>query len=391
MSKSLTNVNALEKIKVYLNMSGEIIDISAMATTIHINETIKGDLTGRIEITDDSGLIDELILTGDEVINISYKYFDVNIDVPFFLNGISNINMMQQTHAKTYAFELGSINDYISATNLIARSFEGTSVQIMYNIYISFFSHSNIAIGCDGKNVGRYIAPNISPKKAILNILNKSYDINNSPLLMFQTLSASGATFINSLHNLLKENPVFTMTPTIISSTDIMKTGPIKANIGRPTNIIINDTVDIIGKSANGDKGKNIYTLYLNSSDNSEVMFRGSSRPAITEVRPLRLNMYDDDVRPILTLADPTVVAQGEYDKAIWSSISAVAYNCPAVVGLSVGDMVNLEIDERRQIRKNMPKKISSKYGYLWLVTKINHRISQGLYTQDISLSKGYV
>ena len=389
IERGLTNANALEKIIVSFNWKGQGFDISAMVTTMNITESIHGDLQGSLEVTDDSGLIDNIILTGDEIINISFEYFELKIKHAFFFNGINHISMGEKTSSKTYSISLGSINEYISASNLVSKAYEDKSTNIIAKIFTEFFVFDEMIIRKESINNGRYIAPNISPKIAIERLRKKSYDENKSSLFIFQSLFLNGVTQLDSLYNMLKRDPVYDISPKNGFSDDVKKS-PISNKIGTPAKIIINDNTNIIGTTSMGVKGSATQFVNLDTSSQSKDLFLGTSRASITSTLPIRNNMYSDNVNPIVSGANNNVINQANFSADGASVINATAYNTPGIPGLCVGHTVNLIVGEYSNTHNNSQKnKYSRKYANTYLVTGIDHHFSKGAYLQNIKLSKG--
>lgn len=389
MSKGLSDVHAIDRAAVYINQRGNRFDISSMITSINIQERISGDLTGMLEVNDDSGIIDNIIITGDEVVNITFMYFKIEVNLSFYFNGISNINALDKIHSKTYTIELGSVNEYISSTNLVSTAFEGLATDIIGKIFLKYFNNGELLTSTESRATGRYIAPNVSPKKALATLLKTAFDKNDSKILMFQKLIGNGNTFMESLFDLSQKPPVYKLSPGVVMAGDVAKSGPGKMQIGRPAKIVINDNVNLINKSATGVKGKTIDFIDISKSSSSKELFRGNSNPATNVIAPFRKNMYTDNVNPIMAKDDELNSCIANFQLDTLGSIIATAYDCPAVPGLSVGNVVELELDDRRATKINTPKMLSNKYSATWLVTAINHRITNGVYTQNITMSKG--
>ena len=389
--KSLTNSNALEKIIVSFNYKGQGFDISAMVTTLNIAESITGDLVGTLSVTDDAGIIDNIILTGDEIINISFSYFDLEIKHAFFFNGIKHINIGAEAHKKTYQISLGSINDFISATHLVSKAYSGKSTDIIGNVFVEYFVFDDLVIKKDSLSTGKYIAPNISPKNVIDTLKNTSYDEEGTSFFMYQNLFINGVTILDSLYNMLQQEPIFEISPRLGFADEINK-GPIKHSIGRPTNIVIDDNVDIIGVSSTGIKGKSLEFINLDTSSYNKDLFRGTSKPATNSVKPHRANMYDNTETSLFTSANDMQMTHAKYNTSTAFSINANAYNTPAIPGLCVGNMVTLIVSDSSVVRVNSPKdKYSNKYANNYIVSAIDHHFEGGLYTQNIRLSRGII
>jgi len=387
MAKSLTNANALEDIKVAFNYKGQGLDLSAMVTALDIHENMNSDLYGSLELDDDSAIIDNIILTGDEVINITFTYFEMKVDLSFFFNGIKNINLGETDSKKSYQISLRSINDYISASHLVSKSYEGSTVDVIRKIYGEYFVFTPLVINCSSPNTGRYIAPNIPPKAAINSILKRTTDSNKSDIFMSQALFLNGATVMDSLSNIVEAEPVYKISPKTTTAKDANK-GPISQAIGTPSNVVVNDNSDIISATKTGVKGLKLNNVALNTSSFATETFRGTSKPAITLLRTTRSNMYDDKFSPLLD-TDNVDLSASAFKSSIAFSISAIAYNTPAIPGLRCGDLVQMAVQDYSKTRTNSKAKYSKKYSNHYIVTGIDHHFSEGTYFQNIKLSTG--
>lgn len=390
MSKGLNNANALERITVSFNYKGAAFDLSDMVTALNIHENMDSDLYGSLELTDDAGIIDNVILTGDEIINITFTYFEMKVNLAFFFNGIRNINLGENNNEKTYQIVLRSINDYISASHLVSKSYNGSSIDIIREIYANYFVFTPLAVNTESINTGRYIAPNISPKAAINAVLKNGTDKHSSVMFMTQNVFLHGSTVIDSLHNILEAEPVYTISPQTATMSDVNK-GPTKVAIGSPTNIVINDNADIIGTTKTGVKGKIIDYVTLDNSSFDRDIFRGTSKPGVSLLSTSRNNMYGNNVAGIFNSGEDTTLTLAKYKASIVFSINATAYNTPAIPGLRAGDLVSMSVSNYTKTRHNSKKTFSAKYSNHYVVAGIDHHFSDGVYTQNIKLSTGAV
>ena len=259
----------------------------------------------------------------------------------------------------------------------------------MQKIFLEYFVFDKIFTNTESVTTGRYIAPNVSPKKAINAVQRKAYDKNNSILLMFQSLFLEGATVIDSLDNMVQADPAYDIEPRT-NSLKNANSGPIKQSIGRPSHIIIQDNQDIIGTSGSGIKGKIIEKIDLDNSSSVKEVFRGSSRPAVNKLVPIRENLYSDGVKSAIDTND-AVVANANFAASVAFSINATAYNTPAIPGLRVGLKVRMPVSNYAKTRANSDKVYSNKYANEYIVSGITHHFENGLYTQNIELSTGLV
>jgi|LWDU01.1.fsa_nt_gi hypothetical protein len=389
--KSIGNANALDSLKVHIAQGETKFEITDMITNISILESLHTDLNGHIELNDNAGLIDNFILTGDEMVIFEMGYFNIDIKFNFFLDGISDINITDKTHIKSYVIRLASVNDYISANNLVSKSYNGSGTAIIMNIFDSYFgAHGSLLVNVASIKHGRYIAPTISPKIAINTILNKLYDINGTGFFMYQPLfPGENFTMIDSFYEITNRPSMYTLSPTNIFADDIQKEGPLKHEIGRPGNIVIEDTKSNIINAADGTRGMKIEHLLLDTSDFKNEIFAGANGGgAVNKIVPYRDNMYQD-AENLTSGKDSYKIAAKNFLNSTSGAIKATAYRTPAIPGLSVGHKVTLKIGETKIERSNTGASESYKYSGDYIVTKIDHNINNGLYVQNITLRRG--
>jgi hypothetical protein len=391
--KSIGTANALDLLKVHIVQADMKFDITQMITNISISETLHTDLNGHIELNDNAGLIDNFILTGDEMVIFEMTYFDLEIKFNFFLDGISNINITDKLHIKSYVIKLASINEYVSANTLVSKAYDGCGTGIILNIFESYFSaHGSLLVNAAAVKHGRYIAPTISPKKVINTILNKLYDINGSGFFMYQPLfPGNNMTIIDSFYEIVNRPSMCVISPTNEFASDIQREGPLKHSIGRPGSIIIEDTQGNIINSGNGTNGMKIEHLLLDTSDFKNEIFEGTNGgAAVNKIVPHRDNMYQD-TENLTSGSDSYQIAAKNFLNSTSGAIKATAYRTPAIPGLAVGHKVTLKIGETKIERTNTGSKESYKYSGDYIVTKIDHNINNGVYVQNITLRRGII
>jgi hypothetical protein len=401
MNKQVDNTNALDKVIVAINAGGMLVrDISSLVKKIDISETITGSLAGTLDIVDDQGTIDSLFLTGDEVINISFEYFGIKTAVAFYFNGISNINITSATHSKSYQIMLGSITDYIDASNLCSKCYDGTAVDIILGIFNDYYAplgQTLMITNISSSPGNRFIVPNISPGKAIDEVRTRMYDEHISGFVMFERLVVPNHHTLSSLGYLIDlarididEKTIPTLAPKInYKSEDGNSTSYNLGLVGG--DIIIQDNLNLIDKTRSGIYGKRIKHLDIANSSFKEDDFKFKSQPAINVVKPFRSNMYvGDGIRP-LNYPDDHNISIANAQTSVLFGISTILHDVVAVPGLGVGNFVLIDISDCTVPRENYNDNKSLKYNSTYMVSNINHIFQGGIYTQNITCVTGVI
>ena len=143
-------------------------------------------MEGRIEIRDDNGYLDRNIL-GNNYINISFKYGGIFQTIIKYVDGARNIDVNNIAHDKKYILDLVSLNNISNSLTTISKAYNSNATDVISSIFEDFLG-DNLYVPIEAKNSGRYIAPLKAPYECIYDILFNSYDMNDSPLFLYEHL-----------------------------------------------------------------------------------------------------------------------------------------------------------------------------------------------------------
>jgi hypothetical protein len=356
------------------------LDITDQVRNINITESLFGDLQGSIEVVDGVGLLETAISSQNKVI-IKYDYVSQNTLLQFYINGVTSVDVSSSVLKKMYVINLRSINDMVNSMRLIAKSFKGKSTEIIKLIHEEMFGEGTINVITDSATQGRYIAPNISPKKAIDQLKRQAYDRDNNPFFIFQRLVDNARSTLNSLKQIEGQTPLFEIGPVIIDNKRMNISS--NSQIGYAEKIIVHsDHENMDFKIANGIYGKSVTNIDISNSELSKTQY-GVYTNAVSVSHPVRMDMYTDDVRPLLNSDDYYNVCSMNTILSTTFNTRVTAYHCTAIPNLGVGGTIVLNLPKRR-IGQGTDAKFTGHY----IISKIIHRIDDGTYTQIIEMAR---
>src|SRR5210317_697882 len=108
-----------------ISHSNSVYDISRNVSNFQVFESIfEPSLTGSITIVDNSAMISTVPVIGQEVITVSYKFKDKDVDLGFRVSEIQDVKNVND-NTGVYVLKLVSDKRYRSAVNLFSRSYRG--------------------------------------------------------------------------------------------------------------------------------------------------------------------------------------------------------------------------------------------------------------------------
>ena len=367
----------LSSFGVYLAQEDQTsIDITDQILNFTVEESLFGDLSGRVEVVDATGTLDNAI-TGNSYIILDFKYLEREVRHEFFVDGVSAVDVTSSKTKKTYAINLKTIDHLLDTMKLIAKSFKGRSTDIIKTIFDESFK-KDLQVLSDSITKGHYISPNVSPSKAINQVKNQAYDANKNPFFLFNRLIDDKFAYLDSLFHMEQQVPMATIKQTIQSNDDVNK--PF-ANIGQPNKVVIHDDNDNKAyKLSKGVYGKNILNVDVSNSDFDNTAY-GIHTNSTSITNPLRMDMYDDEVEPLLYDKDYSNVCTMNSILNMLFNTRITAYGCQAIPNVGVGDKVELELQNNK-----VNQSVSSKFSGHYLISNIVHRIEDNDYTQNIEM-----
>jgi|JYMV01.1.fsa_nt_gi hypothetical protein len=390
-------------------------------------------MEGRIEIRDDNGYLDRNIL-GNNYINISFKYGGIFQTIIKYVDGARNIDVNNIAHDKKYILDLVSLNNISNSLTTISKAYNSNATDVISSIFEDFLG-DNLYVPIEAKNSGRYIAPLKAPYECIYDILFNSYDMNDSPLFLYEHLYNEYINgFDDNAENKLAKTEQEAMTLgqeydvsyTKLVSWDWLIKQPAKdINLspefgdeknaatnppGLPKKIIIDqDHAANVVKINSGVEGRKIKTVNANTSSYSDSAFnleeqyysknkdvKRANRPAgvsdtvnDSNVATV-MNLDDIDQKQLLghTEEDNMSLAKCVAIRAKITSIQISLQECNAVPGLKAGDRVKFEIPigSFQCGEEELSPKFS---GDNWIVSEIKHIIRPSAdfeYIQNIKI-----
>lgn len=173
------------------------IEISNLVSKFSITESIYYlGLTLSMTIVDGVNIIEKFNLSGNEKLRIKLSKYDKptqtnnEVDLTFF---ITEYPLFGKSKNKRFqAFTVEAVTPHIFLDGLIGLSqfMSGSPVSIIKNILINYLKYPEDKINST-ENVNTlydYLIPNISPTKAIRNILRTSCDNELAPIIAWETL-----------------------------------------------------------------------------------------------------------------------------------------------------------------------------------------------------------
>ena len=372
----------LNKLDVYIKLDGtsKPLPITDLVYKINVIENLSKNLTGNMEIVDGVGLSDTNINIGSSII-IELTYFKTVFSHQFVVDGITDMDLTTHQHKKTYNINLGSLNDLQNSSILLSKVYSGLSSEIINNIYNGVYGNDSLTVLADSVTKGQYIAPNISPKSAVKEIMSKMYDKDITPFFIFEKFSSNSC--LTSLEAMTKAEPVFTITPKIINESNISHA---VNRIGIASNIIIHkEHNDVIAKLGSGVYGSNTNEVDLAFSNVAKATY-GDYPNSAENITIVRDNMYDIGITSLLNKRDSQNISNIKSIYARIDTLVVSAYGVQAIPSLHVGNKLSLELTTNEAIQK-----YNNKYSGGYIISNIAHHIDVTTldYTQSIDMFKG--
>jgi len=356
----------LNKLDVYIKLDGtsKPLPITDLVYKINVIENLSKNLTGNMEIVDGIGLSDTNIKIGTTVI-IELTYFNIIIAHEFIVDGITDIDLTTHQHKKTYNINLGSLIDLQNSSKLLSKVYTGLSSDIINNIYLDIYGNDSLTVLANATTKGQYIAPNISPKSAVKEIMSKMYDKDITPFFIFERFSTNSC--LTSLAKMDDAKPIFTIIPQIINENKISKA---INRIGIASNIIIHkENNDVIAKLGSGVYGSNTNEVDLAFSNVAKATF-GDYPNSAENITIVRDNMYDIGITSLLNKRDSQNISKIKSIYARIDSLVVSAYGVQAIPSLHAGDKLSLGLTTNEAIQK-----YNVKYSGEYLISNIIHHI----------------
>jgi hypothetical protein len=391
-------------------------DISFMSPKLSINENLYSPfVTATLEILDAQGLLEAVMNTANNLIDITVHYYGFDLQRTLVVDGIENINMDNaSSSSKTYIINLKSLYARYNAFQTVSSAFDGRADEVISNLMERIvppeLQQYSLNVRTEAETKGKYIAPNISPMEAIGKILENTYDRAGSPMFIFEkAFDTNGITMeLNSFDNMMAEGvSIYDASPIVESGAD--ERNMISVAWGKPEKVIVRaDNNNEILKIEQGLNGKTVQLLNLgNTTHKSEVwdyklIYDNTNR----DKRSIMVNTFvkeeaanssrvsipyfgfDDDGQ-LINNANYIHVCRAESMKAKMNDTTIDVYSCKAFPNLSAGRLIEFNLADATPLSGHPSEKYSNKshkYSGDFLIQAITHRITGDDYYQDLTL-----
>jgi hypothetical protein len=198
----------IQGFKVYL-MSGfntKAQDISGNIASLNIYENIHTPyLSADVTIMDDSNILSEFPIVGQEIIEVQILFRDTEIIKDFHVIEVTDVGPVND-NAGGYKLKLVSHKAFTNATQTFSRAYNGRNTDIVANIHEDFFDERPEIIS-EGATSHNIIIPYTKPLAAIDTLLKTTAGADGSPLFLWETL-LDNKTYLASLNDLLFEDAI---------------------------------------------------------------------------------------------------------------------------------------------------------------------------------------
>ena len=173
-----------------LSHNNSVYNITERVSSFTVFESIfESSLTGAITIVDNIDMISTIPIVGQEIISVSYKFKNKDVDLAFRVSEIHDIKNIND-NSGIYSLKLVSDKKFLSAINLFSRSYRGKNTEIIAKIHEDFFGEE-VEVISNGGTSHRIAYPYTKPYAAIELILNNTYGEDKTPLFLYETVNGA--------------------------------------------------------------------------------------------------------------------------------------------------------------------------------------------------------
>jgi hypothetical protein len=386
----------------HVNIHGQ--DIGRMVLSMTMFETIRGNVRGSMVVQDHINFMDTFMISTQQApIKIEWLYEGHMFVNHFYADGIEKMELDKL--GKKYTIHFLAYTTMNNQLTIINKSFSGRGDEIIHKIFreanplpfggIGVYNEGRFFVDSKAINTGKYVVPNIKAAEALTNVVNYCYDINKSPILLYQRLCDEGATRLTSLHDMNNtEFSVYNQTGTVTQKTTFILKAALAgasadsdgldpdADIGTVSKFLMDEyNKDFVSKIASGFYGHKVQQISIDKTQTKNLPPAELTSIPST-VYKLQDNLYDNDAKSIFsTSCEPeSYAAQSQKRRVFNMKMSAI--DVIAIPGLSCGYSIETNSGESN-INQS---KTDTKY----IISSIQHRFQmqdgKHQYSQDIQL-----
>lgn len=191
---------------VVTSSDGTATDISQNMASLDIYESLfRPYLIGDLIVTDNSNLLSNIPLMGQETVTIGWRYNDKNVAINFYAAEIEEIKSMTDSYGG-YVIKLVSTKMYLDTINTFSRSYSGLNTKIISDVHADFLEEELDVVSTGGSS-HQVVYPYIKPYDAIDMIIEQTYAIDNTPLFLYEVLN-SRKTVLQSLGDMVLQDSI---------------------------------------------------------------------------------------------------------------------------------------------------------------------------------------
>ena len=386
----------LQSLKVFVQNS----DIAPMVLSLTMYETIQGNLRGIMVVQDHMNFMDTFLPSANQApVKIQWQYQGYLWTNHFYADGIENMEMSKM--GKKYTIQFLSYTTMNSNLKNINATFSGRGDQIIYDIFRELnpltedsTQERNFYFDSTSITKGRYVVPNIKGVEALNNVINSCYDINKSPLLLYQRLCDEGGTRLTSLYDMDKnvfgmyesddfnKKSNFVLKAALAGADENSDGIDPSLEIGTVSSFMMSEfNTNFISKISSGIYGSKIQQISLDKTTSEEILPAELTEIPTTAYK-LQDNLYDSDTKSIFSTSAESDSHAAHNQKRRLFNMRMQAIGVTAVPGLSCG--YSIETDSGGSDINQ------SKTDTRYIVESIQHKFAMNdgefSYLQDIEL-----
>ena len=383
----------LQSLKVTVQNS----DIAPMVLNLTMFETIKGNVRGSLVVQDHVNFMDTFISSSAHApIKIQWQYESYMFTNQFYIDGIEKMEISKL--GKKYTIHFLAYTTMNGQIKKINDTYSGTGDEIIHKIFRETNPVLKSAVFFkDSESItkGRYVVPNINGAQALTAVVNSCYDVNKSPLLMYQRVADEGATRLTSLNDMdnsefgiydlsgvITNKTVFKLKAALAGADEESDGLNTSTEIGTVSQFVMDEfNTNFTSKIASGFYGTKIQQISLDETSTKENPPAELTDIPVT-VFKLPEYLYDDDTKSIFSTMCEADASAAHNQKRRAFNMRMSAMSTVAVPGLSCGFSIATDSGgSNRSISKTDTK---------YIISSIQHRFTmmdgEFQYAQDIAL-----
>lgn len=281
MSNDIRNIipGNIQDFKIVLeNYQGNRFDVTQMVTELSMFESIYDHfISGDLVLIDNAAMFSFLPILGQEKIEVSYKYKEVEIEKQFTVIGVKEISHIVENSVGGYVLKFSSNKHILNEINTFSKSFSGRNTDIISQIYKSYLSESNadeLEIISDGGSSHNIVFPYVKPYAAIDLVLKNTFAEDKTPLFLFESVNYNKTKMI-SLGDLFNQEEIKDIRNIIQTNSDNIGTAvaTIPDSNQNMHSFMINDAYDTVKYISNGSLSSDVDTVDLSNKTYSNQVF----------------------------------------------------------------------------------------------------------------------